>query len=57
MKNSKRIEYAERVLFDNTPIDYIIETVETPDYVQFVGNAGGDYLTYRVFDNGSIYAK
>jgi hypothetical protein len=38
-------------------LDYILETVSTPDFVEVVGRVGGDTVTYRVYDDGSVYEK
>lgn len=38
-------------------LDYILETVPTPDFVEFVGRVGSDVVTYRVYNDGSVYAK
>ena len=38
-------------------LDYILETVSTPDFVEVVGRVGGDTVTYRVYNDGSIYEK
>ncbi len=37
--------------------DYILETVPTPDFVEFVGRVGGNVVTYRVYNDGSMYEK
>lgn len=38
-------------------LDYILETIPTPDFVEIVGRVGGDTVTYRVYNDGSIYEK
>ena len=38
-------------------LDYILETILTPDFVEIVGRVGGDIVTYRVYDDGSVYGK
>lgn len=49
---------ALEILFDNTPIETIDHYHEAPDFFEFIGRAGGDSLTYRVYKkDGSIYAK
>lgn len=35
-------------------LDYILETYPAPDFVEIVGRAGGDTVTYRVFNDGSV---
>lgn len=36
-------------------LDYILEAVPTPDFVEIVGRVGGDTITYRVYNDGSAY--
>lgn len=38
-------------------LDYILETISTPDFVEIVGRMGGDTITYRVYDDGSMYER
>ena len=38
-------------------LDYILETIPTPDFVEIVGRVGGDVVTYRVYNDGSVYEK
>ena len=51
------IEEAEKILYRNTPIEYIYRVTQIKDFIEFVGDAGGDTLTYRVYNNGKVYAK
>lgn len=52
-----RVEKALDKIYAETPMEYHIEIYEGKDFVEVVGRAGGDTLTYRVYDNGSIYAR
>ena len=55
-KNQKaRIEQAEDRALES--MDYILETIPTPDFVEIVGRMGGDIITYRVYDNGDMYER
>lgn len=38
-------------------LDYILEAVPTPDFVEIVGRVGGDTVTYRVYNDGSVFEK
>lgn len=38
-------------------LDYILETIPTPDFVEIIGRVGGDTVTYRVYNDGSVYAR
>lgn len=52
---SERIRKAQDKVMEH--LDYILETVPTPDFVEIVGRVGGDIVTYRVYDDGSVYGK
>ena len=47
-------EEAEKILFDNTPADRIVDTYEDSNFWEFTCRAGGDVLTYRIYDSGTI---
>lgn len=38
-------------------LDHILETIPAPDFVEVVGRVGGDTVTYRVYDDGSVYER
>lgn len=57
MPSSERIAAARKVLFNNTPVETIMDTYDGGNYVQFVGMAGGDVLTYRIYADGLIGEK
>lgn len=38
-------------------LDYILETIPALDFVEIVGRVGGDTVTYRVYNDGSVYEK
>lgn len=38
-------------------LGYILEAVPTPDFVEIVGRVGGDTVTYRVYNDGSVFEK
>ncbi len=38
-------------------LDYILETTPTLDFVEIVGRVGGDVVTYRVYNDGSVCEK
>ena len=40
---------AIKILFEETPADYILEHFETPDFWEFHVSAGGDLLNYRIY--------
>ena len=56
MEDTKgRIEKAQNKVLES--LDYILETIPTPDFVEIVGRVGGDTVTYRVYDDGSVYER
>ena len=52
---SERIRMAQDKVMEH--LDYILETIPTPDFVEIAGRVGGDIVTYRVYDDGSMYGK
>lgn len=51
------VEEATKIINENTAIEIIMSIDRAPDYYQFVGYAGGDILTYRVYNNGALTQK
>ena len=54
MNRKKQIQ---QLVFENTPIDTIVTTYDLPNGIEVVGRAGGDTLTYRLYDNGMVVEK
>ena len=54
MNRKKQIQ---QLVFENTPIDTIITTYDLPNGIEVIGRAGGDTLTYRLYDNGMVVEK
>ena len=48
------VEEATKIINENTAIEIIMSIDRAPDYYQFVGYAGGDILTYRVYNSGAL---
>ena len=38
-------------------LDYIIKYHTAPDFVEVTGEMGGDVITYRIYDDGSVYER
>lgn len=57
IKNKDRVNKAQDILLEERGLDYVVDCYETPDFVEVVGNIGGDVVTYRVYDDGSITAR
>lgn len=51
------LEEAIKIINENTAIEIIMSVDKTPDYYQIVGYAGGDILTYRVYNSGTLTQK
>lgn len=51
------LEEALKIINESTAIEIIMSIDEAPDYYQFVGYAGGDILTYRVYHSGALTQK
>ena len=54
-ETKKRIKKAQNKALES--LDYILETIPTPDFVEIIGRVGGDTVTYRVYDDGSVYER
>ena len=52
---TERVRKAENMALES--LDYILETIPMPDFVEVVGRVGGDTVTYRVYDDGSMYER
>lgn len=49
---------AIKILFEETPADYILEEFETPEFFEFHVSAGGDVLKYRVYKKtGEVHER
>lgn len=51
----KRIAKAEDRALES--LDYILEIIPIPDFVEIVGRVGSDTAAYRVYDDGSMYER
>ena len=38
-------------------LDYIMDYHTAPDFVEVTGRVGGDVITYRIYDDGSVYER
>lgn len=52
---TERIKKAQDKALEH--LDYILETIPALDFVEIVGRVGGDVVTYRVYNDGSIYTR
>ena len=51
----KGVDEAQKKVLED--LDCIMEAIPTPDFVEIVGHVGGDTVTYRVYDDGSMYER
>lgn len=52
---TERVRKAQNKVLEH--LEYILEAVPTPDFVELLGRVGGDTVTYRVYNDGSVYEK
>lgn len=38
-------------------LEYIMDHRTAPDFVEVTGRMGGDVVTYRIYNDGSIYER
>jgi hypothetical protein len=51
-KYNNRVEKALIIL--DQRVEIIYNTYEAPNFVEVVGSIGGDTVTYRVYDDGTV---
>lgn len=54
-RNKERVNKAQDRALES--LDYVMECHETPDFVEVTGSMGGDVVTYRIYDDGSMYVR
>ena len=54
-RNEARVKKAMELALER--LDYIMDSHATPDFVEVTGRMGGDVITYRVYDDGSVYER
>ena len=52
---TERVKNAQNKALEH--LDYILEMVPASDFVEIVGRVGGDVVTYRVYNDGSVCEK
>lgn len=50
----KRVQKILELIKEETPIDTVMDVFCASDFVEVVGRAGGDVLTYRFYNNGTV---
>ena len=54
---SREQEQIKQMVYSQTPIDTIVSTHDLPNGIEVRGYAGGDSVTYRFYDNGTVVEK
>lgn len=54
-KEKTRVKNTMELVLDC--LDYIMEHHSTPDVVEVTGRMGGDVVTYRIYNDGSMYER
>ncbi len=54
MKQQKKKTRRVKIAISKVYLDSVLEWYESRDFVEIVGRKGGDTLTFRVYDNGTI---
>lgn len=54
-RNKERVIKAQDRALES--LDYVMECHETPDFVEVTGRVGGDVVTYRVYNDGTMYER
>lgn len=57
MENTKKERIVKAEFRALERLEYILETIPAPDFVEIVGRMGGDTVTYRVYDDGTMYER
>ena len=55
MRDKTRVKRALDIAVER--LDYVIDYNATPDFVEVTGKMGGDVITYRIYDDGSVYER
>ena len=53
--NQARVKRAMELALEH--LDYIIDHHTAPDFVEVTGRMGGDVITYRIYNDGSMYER
>ena len=54
-RNETRVKKAMDIALEQ--LDYIIDYEVTTDFVEIVGKIGGDVITYRIYDDDTVYER
>ena len=54
-RNDTRVKKAMDIALER--LDYIMDYYTAPDFVEVTGKMGGDIITYRIYDDDSVYKR
>lgn len=54
-RNEARVKKAMELVLER--LDYIIDYRTAPNFAEVTGKIGGDVITYRIYNDGSIYER
>ena len=54
-RNEARVKKAIEIALEQ--LDYIMDYYAAPDFVDVTGKKGGDVITYRIYNDGSVYGR
>ena len=54
-ENETRVKKSMELALEH--LDYIIDHRTAPDFVEVTGRIGGDVITYRIYNDGSMYER
>lgn len=54
-RNEIRVKKAMDIALEQ--LEYIIDYEVTTDFVEIIGKMGGDVITYRIYDDGTVYER
>ena len=54
-RDKTRIKKAMDIALER--LDYVMDYYTAPDFVGVTGRMGGDVITYRIYDDGSVYER
>ena len=54
-RNEARVKKAMELALER--LDYIVDYYTTSDSVEVIGKIGGDVITYRIYDAGTVYER
>ncbi len=57
MAKDDRIDKAQDRVLSETCMEYVTDVYAAPDFVQVDGNAGGDNVCYRVYNDGTMVER